>query len=87
MTEQTTYPVNATVGQDGEVSVQHSEPVTGSPQAIIYLHANFTEVGPQDADKTLAERLDEAYRNDHLEPQEREFLELAQEHFSRLDDE
>jgi hypothetical protein len=32
----------------------------------------------------LTERLNEAYRNDHLEPQEREFLDLTREHFSRL---
>lgn len=37
--------------------------------------------------KMLTERLDEAYRNDDLEPEEREFLELSREHFSRLDDE
>jgi hypothetical protein len=37
--------------------------------------------------KTLTERLNEAYRDDNLEPEEREFLELTREHFSRLDDE
>ena len=28
----------------------------------------------------------EAYRDDELEPEEREFLDLTREHFSRLDD-
>lgn len=37
--------------------------------------------------KTLTERLNDAYRDDNLEPEEREFLDLAREHFSRLDDE
>jgi len=37
--------------------------------------------------KTVAERLEEAYGDDELEPQEREFLDLSREHFSRLDDE
>jgi hypothetical protein len=37
--------------------------------------------------KTLTERLNEAYHDDELEPEEREFLELSREHFSRLDDE
>lgn len=37
--------------------------------------------------KTVAERLEEAYGGDELEPQEREFLDLTREHFSRLDDE
>jgi len=37
-------------------------------------------------EKTLTERLNEAYRNDQLEPEEREFLDLTREHFSRLDE-
>jgi hypothetical protein len=37
--------------------------------------------------KTLTERLSEAYSGDDLEPEEREFLDLTREHFSRLDDE
>ena len=37
--------------------------------------------------KTVVERLNEAYADDELEPQEREFLDLTREHFSRLDDE
>jgi hypothetical protein len=36
---------------------------------------------------TLIERLNEAYHDDELEPEEREFLDLTREHFSRLDDE
>lgn len=46
----------------------------------------FTTPIPRD-EKTLTERLNEAYRNDHLEPEEREFLDLTREHFSRLGDE
>jgi len=87
MTEQITHVSKGTVEPNKQVLIQHREVVTGSPQAIIYLHADFREVAPRRGGKTLAERLDEAYRNDHLEPQEREFLELAKEHFSRLDDE
>lgn len=34
----------------------------------------------------LTERLNDAYRDDELEPEEREFLDLTREHFSRLDD-
>ena len=34
----------------------------------------------------LTKRLNEAYRDDELEPEEREFLDLTREHFSRLDD-
>ncbi len=37
-------------------------------------------------EETPTERLNEAYREDGLEPEEREFLELTREHFSRLDD-
>jgi hypothetical protein len=36
--------------------------------------------------KTITERLNEAYQDDDLEPEEREFLELSREHFSRLDE-
>jgi hypothetical protein len=35
----------------------------------------------------LTERLNEAYCDDDIEPEEREFLDLTREHFSRLDDE
>jgi len=45
----------------------------------------FTTPIPHD-EKTLTERLNDAYRNDHLEPEEREFLDLTREHFSRLDE-
>jgi hypothetical protein len=45
----------------------------------------FTTPIPQD-EKTLTERLNEAFRNNHLEPEEREFLDLTREHFSRLDE-
>ena len=87
MTEQTTQIGRVTVKPHEQVLIQYSDKVTGSPQAKISLHADFREVAPRRGGKTLAERLDEAYRNDYLEPQEQEFLELAKEHFSRLDDE
>lgn len=44
-------------------------------------------VGGEYEGARLAERLNEAYHGDELEPEEREFLELTREHFSRLDDE
>jgi hypothetical protein len=78
MTEQITYPVDATVRQDGKVSLRRSKAVTGSPQAMNSLH-NFTRVTPQ---KTLAERVNEAYRNE-LEPEEKELLDHAAEQFGR----
>lgn len=64
MTEQTTYPVEATLGRDGQLLVRHSKPVTGSPQAITELHADFREVASQESGKTLTERLNEAYDED-----------------------
>ena len=82
MTEQTTYPVNATVGQDGEVSVRHSKPVTGSPQAIIHLHADFREVAPKPSGKTLVERINEAYDKD-AEREDEEFFRSTKEYYRR----
>ncbi len=81
MTEQITYPVDATVRQDGKVSLRRSKPVTGSPQAMTTLH-NFTRVAPQRRDKTLAERVNEAYK-DKMEHEEKELLDRAAEQFGR----
>lgn len=74
MTEQTTYIGNATVEQAREVQIHYIPKVfTGSPQAMIYLHA-FTRVPPRK--KTLAERLNDAYKYE-LEPEETELLDRA----------
>jgi hypothetical protein len=51
------------------------------------VNANWRTSGQGRLIRSLSERLDEAYRDDELEPVEREFLELTREHFSRLDDE
>jgi hypothetical protein len=55
MTKPATYPVEATMGQDGQLLVRYSESVTGSPQAITELHADYREVTPQHGGKTLTE--------------------------------
>ena len=60
-----------------ETSAIPSEPV----------NANWRTSGQGRLIRSLSERLDEAYRDDELEPVEREFLDLTREHFSRLDDE
>jgi hypothetical protein len=84
MTEQTTYPVEATVEQDGRVSVRRSGPVTGSPQAMTSLH-NLTRVAPRRRAKSLAERVGESYKHP-LQPEEKELLDHAAEQFGqRLD--
>lgn len=79
MTEQITYPVDATVERDGHVSLRRSKPVTGSPQAMTSLH-NFTRVAPQRREKTLAERVSEAYK-DEQDPKQKELLDRAAEQF------
>jgi hypothetical protein len=43
---------------------------------------NFTRVAPQRRDKTLAERVDEAYK-DKLDAEEKELLDRAAEQFGR----
>ena len=64
MTEQITQVGRAIVEPEKEVVIQYIGKFTGSPQAIISLHADFTEVTPQHSGKTLAERLNEAYDED-----------------------
>jgi hypothetical protein len=81
MIDQITYPVDATVEQDGGVSLRRSKPVTGSPQAMTTLH-DFTRVAPKRRGKTLVERISEAYKN-KLEPEERELLDRAAEQAGR----
>jgi hypothetical protein len=55
MTEQTTYVGKATVEPKKEVLIHYDHRVTGSPQAIISLHADFREVAPQHGSKTPTE--------------------------------
>jgi hypothetical protein len=82
MTEQMVTNVGkATVEPEKEVLIQYSDKVTGSPQAIISLHADFREVAPQHG-KKLTERINEAY-GDELEPEEKELLDHAAEQFGR----
>jgi hypothetical protein len=66
-----------------EVPIQYRETVTGSPQAIIELHADFREVAPRDGGKMLAARLDDAYRDDTLKPEEKGLLDRAANQFAR----
>ena len=77
MTEQTTYEGTATVEQAAEVPIRYSgKPVTGSPQAMTSLHS-FTPVAPKRRHtKPLAERLNEAYK-DELTPEEKGLLDRA----------
>ncbi len=82
MTEQTTHVGEAAVEPKKEVTIQYREKVTGSPQAIIHLHADFREVAPQHGGKTLTERINESY-DDELEPEEKELLDHAAEQFGR----
>lgn len=81
MTEQTTYPVEATVESDGRVSVRHSEAITGSPQAMTSLH-NLTSVAPETKAKTLAERFNEAYDEDARREDE-EFFRATRAYYRR----
>ncbi len=56
MTEQMITNVGeATVEPDKDVPIQYGDKVTGSPQAIISLHADFREVAPQHRRKALTE--------------------------------
>ncbi|HSK84962.1 MAG TPA: hypothetical protein VK902_16425 [Rubrobacter sp.] len=88
MTEQITHVGDATVEPHKEVLIQYRETVTGSPQAIIELHADFREVAPREGGRTLAKRLDDAYRDDALTPEEKGLLDDAANQFgSRLSDE
>jgi hypothetical protein len=73
MTEQITHVGAATVKPHKAVSIQYREAVTGSPQAIIELHADFREVAPREAGKALTEQLNEAYDKD-AEREDEEFF-------------
>jgi hypothetical protein len=83
VTEQITHVGDATVKPHKEVPIQYREAVTGSPQAIIELHADFREVAPREGAKTLAERLEDAYRDDVLTPEEKGLLDDAANQFGR----
>jgi hypothetical protein len=83
MTEQITHVGEATVEPHKEVPIRYRETVTGSPQAIVKLHADFREVAPREGGKTLAERLDDAYRDDVLSPEEKGLLDRAANQFGR----
>ena len=82
MTEQITHVSKGTVKPDKEVLIQHREVVTGSPQAIIELHADFREVPPQHGAKTLTERFNEAYDEDARREDE-EFFRTTEEYYRR----
>jgi hypothetical protein len=83
MTEQMVTNIGrATVEPKKEVVIQYGTKVTGSPQAMIALRADFREVAPRDGSKTLTERVNEAY-GDELESEERELLDHAAEQFGR----
>jgi hypothetical protein len=95
MTEQTTGVVSAEVDQANQRIVRKgilgAETSGASSQRIF---TSWTLKGATGRErfidgsaKTIGERLNEAYRDDDLEPEDREFLELSREHFSRLDDE
>ncbi len=65
MTEQMVTNVGkATVKPRKEVLIQYGDKVTGSPQAIISLHADFREVAPQHGAKTPTEHSNEAHSED-----------------------
>lgn len=82
MTEQTTYVGAVKVEGAKEIPIQYPAVVTGSPQAIIELHADFREVPPQHSDKALAERLNEAYGGE-MQQEERGFLKHAKDYHRR----
>lgn len=77
MTEQITYPASATVERDGKVSVRRSEAVTGSPQAMIYLHS-FTAVPPKK--KSLTERFNETY-DEEAKQEDEEFFKASKAYY------
>jgi hypothetical protein len=82
MTDQITHVGKATVEPQKEVVIQYSETVTGSPQAIISLHADFREVAPKRGDKELTERLNKAYDED-AEREDEEFFRTMNEYYRR----
>jgi hypothetical protein len=75
--------VNSNIGAPGGLPAAETSGVMilGSTQIT------WIEIKDAAGRKTLTERLNEVYRDDDLEPEEQEFLELTREHFSRLDDE
>ena len=87
MTEQTTHVGRATVKPKKNVLIQYDDVVTGSPQAIISLHADFREVAPQHDNKTLTERFNEAY-DEEAKREDEEFVKnLKRYHRRRFSDE
>jgi hypothetical protein len=87
MTEQITQVGDATVQPKKDVPIQYRKVVTGSPQAIIELHADFREVEPQHGGKTLTERFNEAY-DEEAKREDEEFVKnLKRYHRRRFSDE
>jgi hypothetical protein len=82
MTEQTTYVGEAKVDGAKEVSIAYPAAVTGSPQAMIELHADFREVPPREGGRTLTERLNEAYDED-AEREDEEFFRNTRAYYER----
>jgi hypothetical protein len=82
MSEQITHVGDAKVEQHKEVPIQYREAVTGSPEAIIELHADFREVSPREGGKTLTERLNEAYDED-AEREDEEFFRNTKAYYRR----
>jgi hypothetical protein len=82
MTEQITHVGKATVEPKKNVVIQYREVVTGSPQAIIHLHADFREVAPEHGGKTLTERFSEAYDEDARREDE-DFFRTTEEYYRR----
>jgi hypothetical protein len=72
--------------QVGEMHIL-AESLERSTQFTMTGYENPVPVNTEYEGALLTERLNNAYRDDELEPEEREFLDLTREHFSRLDDE
>jgi hypothetical protein len=87
MTEQTTHLGDATVEPRKDVPIRYREVVTGSPQAIIELHADFREVKPQHGGKSLTERFNEAYDEEAKRDDEEFVKNLKRYHRRRFSDE
>ena len=66
--------------------VETVEPMQSSIQFTATGFEIPVPTGREHQSTSLTARLNEAYRDDVLEPEEREFLELTREHFSRLDE-
>jgi hypothetical protein len=89
MTEQIVEGVVSTGAGSQSRTVVHKGPLGAETSAVLPkpVNANWKTSGQGRLVKSVTERLNEAYRDDELEPEEREFLDLTREHFSRLDDE